>query len=181
MDGMMGFPAGEGGGGGRWYVVHTHANAEAKSLHHLRRQGFEAYLPRYLKRRRHARRVDWVPRPLFPRYLFVRLDADRHPWRPIRSTVGVSHVICNGDEPAAVPDGIVEALMAREDGHGMVARDARNPFRKNDPVRVVGGPLADRVGLFDCASDEERVYILLDLLGRQVRVRVPVDALRDNG
>ena len=32
------------------------------------------YLPRYLKRRRHARRVDIVAAPLFPRYLFVAID-----------------------------------------------------------------------------------------------------------
>ena len=38
----------------RWYVVQTQANGEAKAAEHLRRQGYEIYLPRYLKRRRHA-------------------------------------------------------------------------------------------------------------------------------
>ena len=60
--------------GPRWYVVQTQANAEHKAVAHLGRQGFTTYLPRYLKRRRHARRVDIVPRPLFPRYLFVSID-----------------------------------------------------------------------------------------------------------
>jgi transcriptional antiterminator RfaH len=181
MDGGMINTPGGGEDHGRWYVVHSHANGEVKALHHLVRQGFEAYLPRYLKRRRHARRVDWVSRPLFPRYLFVRLDPDRLPWRSIRSTVGVSHVICNGDGPVPVPGGVIEALRAQEDGQGMVSQDARIPFRKNELVRVDSGPLSDQVGLFDCASDEERVFILLDLMGRQVRVRVPVDTLQACG
>jgi transcriptional antiterminator RfaH len=39
----------------RWYVAQTQPNAEAKAVAHLNRQGFGTYLPRYLKRRRHAR------------------------------------------------------------------------------------------------------------------------------
>ena len=74
------------------------------------RQGFEIYFPRYLKRRRHARRIETVAAPLFPRYLFVAVDLAVQRWRSIYSTVGLSQLVCNGDEPTAVPDGIVEAL-----------------------------------------------------------------------
>ena len=38
----------------RWFVVKTHANGEFKALAHILRQGFDGYLPRYIKRRRHA-------------------------------------------------------------------------------------------------------------------------------
>jgi len=61
----------------RWYVVQTHSQAEAKACGHLQRQGFEIYLPKYLKRRRHARRTETVIAPLFPRYLFVAVDMTR--------------------------------------------------------------------------------------------------------
>ena len=60
----------------RWFVAHTHPHAEAKATSHLNRQGFEIYFPRYLKRRRHARRIETVAAPLFPRYLFVAVDLD---------------------------------------------------------------------------------------------------------
>ncbi|MGH9550353.1 MAG: transcription termination/antitermination NusG family protein, partial [Terriglobales bacterium] len=50
----------------KWYVVQTHPYAETKAAAHLGRQGFETYLPRYVKRRRHARRVNTVAAPLFP-------------------------------------------------------------------------------------------------------------------
>ena len=46
-----------------WCAVQTHVCAEDKAAFHLRRQGYEVFLPKHLKRRRHARRVDWVPRP----------------------------------------------------------------------------------------------------------------------
>lgn len=57
-----------------WYAVYTQAGKERFALQNLANQGFEAYLPSYRKRRRHARRVDTVLAPLFPRYLFVRMD-----------------------------------------------------------------------------------------------------------
>lgn len=67
----------------RWYVVQTHINGEAKAANNLTRQGFGVYFPRYLKRRSHARRVDVVARPLFPRYLFVAIDLATQRWRSI--------------------------------------------------------------------------------------------------
>ena len=68
-----------------WYVVHTQPHAEDKAIFNLRRQGFETYLPKYLRTRRHARRTEQVARPLFPRYLFVALDLAVQPWRAIQS------------------------------------------------------------------------------------------------
>ena len=100
----------------RWFVAHTQPHAEAKATAHLNRQGFEIYFPRYLKRRRHARRIETVAAPLFPALSVRRrryCDAQR--WRSIYSTVGVTRLVCNGDDPTAVPDGIVEALKSRED------------------------------------------------------------------
>ena len=88
-------------------MVQTQVNGEAKAARNLLRQGYDIYLPRYLKRRRHARKVDFVARPLFPRYMFVAIDMATQRWRSIQSTVGVSHLVCNGDDPAAVPEGVV--------------------------------------------------------------------------
>ena len=46
--------------GDSWYVVQTQVNAEAKAARNLVHQGFEIYLPRYLKRRSHARKIEKV-------------------------------------------------------------------------------------------------------------------------
>ena len=102
----------------RWYVVHTHPRAEAKAVLNLDRQGFTCYLPRCLKRRRHARRVETVAAPLFPRYLFVALDLATQQWWSIRSTFGVADLIYNGEQPAPVPSSINQDLKAREDERG---------------------------------------------------------------
>ena len=103
----------------RWYVVQTQVNGEAKAAENLRRQGYEAYLPRYLKRRRHARKVDFTAKPLFPRYMFVAIDMATQRWRSVQSTFGVSRLVTNGDSPAAMPEGVGRALKAREDDEGL--------------------------------------------------------------
>jgi transcriptional antiterminator RfaH len=159
----------------RWYVVQTQVNGEAKAAQNLLRQGYEIYLPRYLKRRRHARKVDFVAKPLFPRYMFVAIDMAAQRWRAIQSTHGVSHLVCNGEEPAAVPKGVLGALRAREDERGFVRMEAKPAFAPGDRVRVLAGAFMDNAGLFDGMGDHDRVAILLDMLGRKVRVHLDVD------
>ncbi len=154
----------------RWFVAHTHPHAENKATTHLNRQGFEIYFPRYLKRRRHARRIETVVAPLFPRYLFVAIDVNVQRWRSIYSTVGVNRLVCNGDDLTPVPDGIVEELKQREDTNGFIKLDTRPPFRAGEKVRVLDGAFSSCLGLFEGMAERERIAILLDLLGRKVRV-----------
>jgi transcriptional antiterminator RfaH len=154
----------------RWYVVQTRVHAESKATFHLRRQGFDTYLPRYLKKRRHARRVDTVAAPLFPRYLFVSVDAATQRWHSIRSTIGITRLVTRGDIPAVVPSAIIEGLKRREDPNGFIKLEQRSRFASGDKIRVREGAFADALGLFEGVSGEERVTILLDLLGRKARV-----------
>ena len=161
----------------RWYVVHTRPAAEAKAAENLGRQGYITYLPRHRRWVRHARRRAIALRPLFPRYLFVGIDLAVMGWRPVRSTVGVTGLVCGGDEPVAVAHEVVDALRQREcDG----AFDELAPTRRlapGDPVRVSEGPLADFVGHLASANAAERVVILFEFLGRTVRAEIPGAAL----
>jgi transcriptional antiterminator RfaH len=164
-------------GQSRWYVVHTHPNAELTAATHLGRQGFGTYLPRYRKKRRHARRVEIVHAALFPRYLFVAVDVATQRWRSINSTIGVTNLVCNGEEPARVPETVVEALRSREDERGLIRLSPRPPFAAGETVRLLDGAFADCLGLFEEMKDNERVSVLLDLLGRKVRVFLNLEAV----
>lgn len=163
-------------GSAKWYVAHTHAYAEAKAALNLRRQGYSVFCPRYRKCRRHARRTEIVSAPLFPRYVFVRVDRAKQRWRAIGSTFGVAYLVCRGDEPAVVPDTVISELQEREDSEGFVTID--NPeLIPGAKVRVRSGAFGDILGSFERMTDGERVAILLDLLGRKVRVVMGVEAI----
>lgn len=160
-----------------WYVVQTHPHSETKATAHLERQGYLVYLPRYLKRRSHARRIEIVPAPLFPGYLFVMIDISAQRWRSIRSTIGVSRLVCNGDEPAVLPPSVINDLRDRHDDAGFVKLDPRPRFKPGDKIRIVDGAFTTCLGLYEGMADRERVAILLDLLGRKVRVVLDGDAI----
>jgi len=157
-----------------WFVVQTLPQAEAKAKRHLINQGFTTYLPFYRRRVRHARRNDVVQRPLFPGYLFVQLDPDLQRWRSINGTVGVRRILTEGDRPRSVPDCVVEEILARQDETGAV-KLLSPAFAPGQPVRLLAGPFADVAALFEEARDDNRVILLLSLLGRKVRVVAPVE------
>jgi len=163
--------------GKRWYVVQTRACSEAKAATHLQRQGFEIYFPRYLKSRRHARKVDTVAAPLFPRYMFVAMDVAVQRWRSVQSTIGVARLVCHGDNPAEVPNSVINSLRHREDDRGFVQLERRPLFKLGEKIRVLDGVFSASLGLFERMTDGERVAILLELLGRKVRVVLDADAI----
>ena len=160
-----------------WFVAHTHANAENKAAINLQRQGFRIYLPQYLKKRSHARRVDWVRAPLFPRYLFIGMDKCRAKWRSINSTVGVTKLVSRAGEPAEISSEIIEMIRSREDEKGLIRSLGPSIFKDGDAVRIVSGALADQSAIFQCRTGAERVMILVNILGRPVSVRVSHDKI----
>jgi transcriptional antiterminator RfaH len=156
--------------GATWYVVRTRPRAEQTAFVNLARQGFEVFLPRHRKRRYHAGRIEEVSVPLFPSYLFVAFDAARQRWRAINSTIGVQRLVGHGDAPTPVPPRVVESLLVRRGVDGLILLDPAPRFAPGDAVRVVNGVFSDCFGLYEGTDDRHRVAILLDLLGRKVRV-----------
>lgn len=155
----------------RWFAVHCRAHCETKAAAHLRRQGYDVFLPLHHKVRRHARRVERVLRPFFPGYLFTQFDTEQARWRPINGTFGVVRIITQGDRPVPVPSGVIEELHAASDQQGVIAwQPALVP---GQAVRVTDGPFAGLVGELESLEGADRVRMLLDLLGNEVPIRLP--------
>jgi transcriptional antiterminator RfaH len=79
--------------------------------------------------------------------------------------------------PTPIPERVIESLRLREDAGGCVRLDYRPNFRTGDKIRILEGAFADCLGLYEGMRDSDRVAILLDLLGRKVRVTVDVEAV----
>jgi transcriptional antiterminator RfaH len=107
--------------------------------------------------------------------MFVFIDVAAARWRSIRSTIGVSDIICQGDRPLPMMPGVVEEIIERENEEGLVCAAPNLNLRKGDMVRVERDSLCDQVGLFETMADKDRVIILLNLLGRRVRALVPAE------
>ncbi len=157
-----------------WSVVYTQALKEGVAAQNLKDQGFEVYLPRFKKLRRHARKVDEVLAPLFPRYVFIGMDREIAQWRSIKGTRGVSHLLMTDDRhPAVVPSLIIESLKAQEVSAGVVPVETLIVFQKGEKLRILEGAFKDHVATFEGLDDKARVELLLTFLGRETKIALP--------
>lgn len=137
-----------------WAVVMTKPRREQLALLNLQRQGFVCYLPCM----REAKNVV----PVFPRYLFVFIMEQ---WQAILHTFGISNVLRNGEQPAALGADFIESLKMRE-RNGLIVFDKKPKWRQGARVRVQYGHLAGRTGIYVSMGPRQRVIVLLDALGR---------------
>jgi transcription elongation factor/antiterminator RfaH len=155
----------------RWYVVRTLAQRERHAVRQLTNQGYRVFLPLHLKTRRHARKVETIAAPLFPRYLFTILDRTRDRWRSINGTLGVERLLMCAGEPQPVPHGLVEKLIQVADSDGTVHFDYA--LHQGQIVNITAGPFADLIGRLERLDDKGRVSVLLGFMGGSVRVALP--------
>lgn len=162
----------------RYYVVQTRPQKEGTAAFELRNQGFETFFP-VIKSQVYVKRSQiFIPRlsPLFPKYVFVKLDIDTAPWRSINGTRGVVRVMCMDEyRPSPVPVLAMTRLLAA--GEVIEEDTAALPFNLGDTVEFTDGSLKGRQGLVSACA-ENRVTLLLDLLGRQTAVHCEPKALK---
>jgi len=161
-----------------WYVVHTKIRQEALAMTNLNRQGFECYIPMIKMEKLRRHKATLVEEPMFPRYLFIRLDSSGSgpSWSPIRSTVGVSQLVRFGGQPAVVDAKLIALLRSRE----QVGQPERL-FKSGEKVVVADGPFAGIEAIFKTADAESRSMILLDMLSKPVALRIETASLRKTG
>jgi transcriptional antiterminator RfaH len=158
----------------RWFLVLTKPAGETTAQTNLERQGYRVYYPRL--RRPSFRRGRWIDRivGLFPRYLFVQLDTARQSLAPLHSTFGVASIVRFGSKTAVVPDRIVDALIGQADPEtGLHRLHQDRQLRPGSAVSIVAGAFEGLDGIFQREAGEERVVILLKLLGTGTPVCVP--------
>jgi transcriptional antiterminator RfaH len=161
-----------------WSVARLQPQRERLALQCLALRGFTVYLPRIREMRttsqvvgaagmRRRRGVE-VERPLFPGYLFIFIELQ---WYDARTAPGVLRILLNGDQPAHVPDSVIDDIRKREVG-GIVRLPKPPRLRPGDRVRVLRGPFEGHFGLYDGMAPHERIFVLLSLLGAQVRAEM---------
>ncbi len=152
----------------RWYTLQTKSRKESTVEKRLSDLGLEVFLPWLRLRRRVGSRFRRVLAPLFPGYLFCRLDLLMS-GKAARYAPGVRDFVKFGPKIAEVEEDIIKDLVERCPGG--VAEFKPRPYRYGETILIREGPLSGLEAVFEREmKGNERVAVLLELLGRQTRL-----------
>ena len=151
----------------KWFVAQVKPNAHFKAKKNIERQGFETFLPLVESTRRSSNKFANHLIPLFPGYIFVSFEADNFKWYSINNTFGVKKLITSENIPKRISSCFVNCLKSRCDEQGKVM-ELRN-IKIGDKIKVSHGPFAEIIGEIENIGPENRITILLEILGRKTK------------
>ena len=160
-----------GSGERHWYAVYCRPRQDLRAEENLLRQGYRVFRPKLRQQARHNARVRLES--MFPRYLFVQLQAGQQDWAPIRSTRGAIGLVRCGEQPAVVPDPVMESLFRRADEQGHIDLAADRELIANEELELVEGPCAGLRALYVESKGADRVIVLLSLMHQTRQIEVP--------
>lgn len=147
-----------------WYLVYTKPRHENIAEINLKRQGFNIYLPLYKQHKRKKDIYQLIAEPLFPRYLFIRLNSKVDDWSKIRSTRGCISLVRFSTLPARVPDGLIEKLQQGDNARMTETCMSTPEFKPGDRVQILDGILSGYEGIVTIKNSKQRVTLLLSML-----------------
>jgi len=158
-----------------WFILQFKPNSHHQAKKNLTRQGFETFLPLHDTTSRRLSRFINTSKPLFPGYMFIRFDRAGSEWHKINNTYGVSRLITFNSILKSIPTTIVDSLMMRYDLSGKLLPTQK--LKKGDKVTVLKGPFANFIATVEKYEADQRIWILMDLMGRKTKIQTPSDNL----
>ena len=160
----------------KWFILQFKPNSHHQAAKNLTRQGFEIFLPLHDTTSRKLSRFINTSKPLFPGYMFIKFDRAESEWHKINSTYGVSRLITFNSILKSIPTTFVDHLKKRYDLSGKLIPVKK--LKKGDQVTVLKGPFANFIATVEKYEADQRIWILMDLMGRKTKIITPSDALK---
>ena len=168
----------------RWYLLQCMPNAAQIAVRNLKNQGFRTFLPLQEITKRKGKIFHRQIRPLFVGYLFVQLHPSKGQWRQVNSTRGVSRLVSLGAEPSQVPNEIVAALMVRCDKQSILRQTSEiqaNQSHVGSQVQISLGPFSGYIATITEIEPNDRINILIEIMGQKTKVAINAGALQPTG
>jgi len=141
-----------------WYLIKTKPRQEAIATQNLTNQGFDIFLPKAVIKNKTT--------PMFPGYLFIKLDDKTQNWTPIRSTKGISNFVRFGLSFAKVPNQIINLIKTQQQQTIEKMIDICS-HHKGDYLEIQTGVFKGQQAIFQNYISIDRVTVLLNLIGQQ--------------
>ncbi len=150
-----------------WLAAYTRSRYEHEVARQFSQKNLENLLPTYERLSRWSDRIKRTRMPLFPGYVFVRIDeSDRV---PVLQTLGVVHLVSVAGEPAILSDEEVDRLRAC-----LQADDVEpHPYlRVGTRVRVKHGPFAGWEGTLVDKQNSRRLVVTIEQIQQSIAINL---------
>ncbi|MDP2562078.1 transcription/translation regulatory transformer protein RfaH [Psychrobium sp. 1_MG-2023] len=155
----------------KWFLLFCKPKEEERSLINLTNQGIESFYPtRKVEKVRKGKR-SVLSEPLFPNYLFVKLNPETDNFNAIRSTRGVANFVRFGANYATVPTALVHQIKETVAGVTDIAVDD-NIAQPGDAVVLNNGVYQGLEAVFKNKVGLERSILLIKMLEQQATLEV---------
>ncbi len=161
----------------RWCVLCTKSNHEKQAEQNIRRMGVECFLPLLQEQKTIRRRVGTVITPLFPGYLFVRINLSEH-YRAVSYTRGVRKIVEFGATPVEVDIAMIDAIKSRMASLQVYILEKPKELSSGQLVQIKDGPFVGLEAVFMREMPgHQRAMVLLRTLALQARVVLEINQL----
>jgi len=152
----------------RWFALRVKSRSEKVVALMAQNKGFEEFVPMYQSQRRWSDRLKSLELPLFPGYIFCRINPQHR--LPLLTIPGVLHFVGIGKIPVPIEDSEIAAIQ-KAIRAGILTEPW--PFLEiGQRVRLEDGPLAGLEGILVGTAKNQRVIVSVTLLKRSVAVAV---------
>ena len=150
-----------------WVLVYTKANQEFIAERNLKNQGYDTFLPLIFSSNKN-KKVN-LPIPVFPRYLFTKINLLADNWSSIKSTYGVNKIVMFSEEFPSIPSQIIKRIKDKLDKSGVYQEDiSYEDYQQGDKVSIKEGNFAGLDAIFLSKKSNDRVRLLLKLLNSSI-------------
>ncbi len=162
--------------GKHWYCVRSKPKKERMAASNLASTfGLEVFCPQIRFRRKTVRGAVWFQEALFPGYLFARFDMTEMK-RIVAFAPGVLNLPVFNERHVPIPDAVIAALHEDLDENDVA--DAAVPLEAGDETTILEGSMRGlKVKVIKVMPAQDRVAVLLEMLGTLVEAEFPTDAL----
>ena len=151
-----------------WYLIKTKPRQEKTAILNLENQKYTTYCPIVIINNKQV--------VLFPGYIFIHLDKSKENWSPIRSTKGIVNFVRFGLNFAQIPDNVIEFIKANQLSNKEKLINL-NKFKPGDKVQISDGVFKNCIAIFESFKSDERVILLMNILGQQQAINIKQDSL----
>lgn len=159
-----------------WYAAYTRCNHEKVVKKVLNEKNVVTFLPQIIVPSKRKDRKILIKRPLFPNYLFIKLDEVHDNWMKVFRTPGLVR-ICGNGRPMPIPDEDIESIR-------IFINSDRNLYplsflRIGSRVQVISGPLTGAIGILVKEDRKRRrLVVSIELMGQSVAATLYDDEVK---